>query len=149
MKALHNVTITVFVKNDENREEIKDCLLKLVSFDIAKEKIKLEEDTALGLNEDAISIYKIFLEKERHVKKFIDDLLSKLTDDQKEMLLQQAESRVDDECNFFLRLHKDRLIKGEYIITDSGNCFHIKMAVAAYPAIKDKALQVVKELLQS
>ena len=108
-----------------------------------------EEDTALGLNEREIKIYKMRLEKERHVKKFIDDLLSKFSSEQKETPLRQLGSRIDNECNFFIRLEKSKLIDGEYQITDSGYCFHIKMAVAAYPATKEKAIEVVKQLLQS
>lgn len=149
MKVAHNVTLSVFAKEEEDKEQIKSCLLELIPFDIAEEKVKLDEDTAIGFNQRKINIFEIRLEKERHVKRFLENLLSKLNQEQKEMLLKRLDVRVDDECNFFIRLDKDKLLNKEYWITDSGNCFHIKISIAAYPAKRENAIQVVKQLMGS
>jgi RNA binding exosome subunit len=150
MKSIHNIEISVFAREEEdNLDSVKEGILKLADMDLEKEKIKLEHTTATGAKDNKIDILKIRLEKERHVKKFVSNLLSNLTDEQKELILEQLDSRVDEECNFFIRLDKDKLLNDEYWITDSGNCFHIKMLVAAYPAKKDNAKEIIEKLFLS
>ncbi|MEM4263293.1 MAG: RNA-binding domain-containing protein [Candidatus Woesearchaeota archaeon] len=128
MKAAHKVVLTVFAKEDENIEKVKQALISLVPLDLEAEKIKIQQQTATGFEEKQIKIYKIILEKTRHANEFVKSLIRKLTKEQKELLLRQAESRLDEELFFYIRLDKTQLLeKNEYYITDSGDCFHIKI----------------------
>jgi RNA binding exosome subunit len=145
MKIAHSVLITVFSNEGEDSEKIKEGLIKLIGLDLEKEKIKLEHEAAEGAAGNKIEIFKIKLEKERHVNSFLKDIISKLNQQQKELLTKQVETRVDDECNFFLRIDKEKFFEGRYWITDRGNCYHIKTLIAAYPANKEKAVDIVKK----
>ena len=58
----------------------------------------------------------------------------------------KQEDRLDEECNFFIRLDKEKLMNGECWITDSGDCYHIKISVAAFPKKKERAKQVVEQI---
>lgn len=147
MKLAHNAVISVFVKEGEDKNRIRDKLLDIVPIDLEKEKITLGESTAEGFDKK-IKIFEIRLEKERHVNLFLNELISKLNLDQKRMLIDQLDSRVDEECNFFVRLDKSRLLDGEYFVTDSGDCFHIRILVASYPAKKERAKEIVKKILE-
>ena len=139
----NSVRISVFQKEGE---EVKEKLLELVSFDLTEEKIELVEKKANGFEEKEIKIYEILLVKERHVNSFIENLISKLSSETKELILKQAESRLDEECNFYLRFSKEKLIKeNEFWITDQGNCFHIKINIAAFPKKKEKALEIIRK----
>lgn len=150
MKVVHNVEISVFVREEEtNLEQIREKLLSLVDLDLEKENIQLSQEEVTGAEDNKIEILKIKLEKERHVNKFIFDLIGKLSEDQKDMVISQIDSRVDEECNFFIRLDKEKLLNGEYGITDSGNCFHIKFLIAAYPAKKEIAKDIVGRMITS
>ena len=148
MKIAHTITITVFTKEDEDKQKIKEKLLELIPEGIDKEKLKIEEQTATGFNEKKITITKLTLEKENHTTKFLKNLFSKLSNEQKNMLSKQKESRTDEECNFYIRLDKEKLNQGQYHITDEGNCYHIKTSIAAFPAKKENAIKKLEETLQ-
>lgn len=149
MKLAHNITITEFVKSKENSEQAKQALKELIPFDLAQEKILLKEDTVTGVNEEqTIKILTIFLQKESHTNKFLEFLTNKLTQEQKKLLLEQKESRTDELLYFFIRIEKDKWNNEKTIVlTDTGNCIHIKIALAAFPAKREIALKIVEKIL--
>ncbi len=149
MKLAHQVKLSVFIKEEEDREKIFNKLISLVPFNLKEEKIKLNEDTAMGFNNKKIKTYEIVLEKDRHINPFLEKLKESLSQEQKELLLKQADSRLDEELHFFIRLDKEKLLQDEFWITDSGNCFHIRISIAAFPAKREKALAIVKELFKA
>ncbi|MBR9677552.1 hypothetical protein GOV04_05400 [Candidatus Woesearchaeota archaeon] len=141
MKLFHNITISVFAPPEEDQEQIKSALLKLVSI----EKILLKESKTVGFNDRQIIVYEIKLEKQRHITEFFNNLKKQLSVEQKELLLKQLDSRLDNDLFFYLRLDKNKLLNNEYIIVDSGNCFHIKFSIAVYPAKREKAIDLLEE----
>lgn len=147
MKYFHSITLNVFSKPEDDEEKIKTALLGLIPLDLEKEKIEIKTQNVSGFNERKIKIIEVKLLKQRHTDAFFEFLMSKLNDEQKRLLLRQKESRLDDNIDFFIRLDKDRLLSGEYFITDFGNCFHIKISIAAFPAKKEIALKIVDEIL--
>ena len=150
MKYVHTITITVFCKEEtEKYDDIKKGFLKLISFLSEDEQSKIDEQKAEGVNENIIRITKIHLTMQKHTTKFLKFLMNKLTHKQKELLIQQIDTRVDDELNFFLRFDKQKLIDDEFVITDSGNCYHISMNVAGFPRTKEAAKKVMLHLLQA
>ena len=149
MKIANSIKISVFAKEEEDSDKIKKKLLELISLDIEKEKILLGQKKARGFNEKEIRIFEIFLTKEKHINAFLQNLAEKLSDEAKERILLYAESRLDEECNFFLRFSKDKLIKEDELwLTDQGNCFHIKINIAAFPKKKEIALEIVRKMMK-
>ncbi|PIN76050.1 hypothetical protein COV18_01350 [Candidatus Woesearchaeota archaeon CG10_big_fil_rev_8_21_14_0_10_37_12] len=147
MKLVHNITITVFVKPEEDKEEIKKRLIELIPFDLAEQKIKIEEQTAQGFNERKIKIYTVHLKKTTHTKQFLKNFLNLLNEEQKKLLIAQKESRLDEECNFFIRIEKEALAEKQKIqLTEGGNCYHIRLSVAAFPKTRENALKIVDNL---
>ena len=149
MKIANSVKIRVFVKEGEDEEKIKSNLLELIPFDLESEKIEFHQQKATGFNEREIKIFEIQLQNDRHVQAFLKNLVKNLSDETKERILMQAESRLDEECNFFLRFSKDKLInENELWLTDQGNCFHVKMNLAAFPKKKEIALEIVRKVFK-
>ncbi|MBI4140973.1 hypothetical protein HY485_04005 [Candidatus Woesearchaeota archaeon] len=147
MKYTHNIIISEFVKQQENSEEIKHALKKLVPFDLEKEKLQLKEDTATGLNEQHIKILTITLTKERHTNKFLEFIIERLSEQQKKLIISQKDSRTDEYNHFFIRIDQEKWNKEQQILlVDHGNCIHIKISLAAFPAKKDVALKIVEEI---
>ncbi len=145
MRLAHNVKVSVYCKQGEDGR-IKEMLMGLMPFDLEEEKIAINESLVRGekTHERDIIIYEILLTKERHVKAFLESLNEKLNTEQKELLIRQSSLRFDREFNFFLRLDKDKLQEQRYWITDSGNCYHIRISIAAYPKNQEKALEALK-----
>ena len=149
MKIAHSVRITVFVKEGEDEGKIKSKLLELIPFNLEEEKLELKEQIATGFNESKIKIFEIVLEKDRHIEAFLEKLVEGLSEETKELILRQAESRLDDDCNFFLRFSKEKLIEeNDLWVTDQGNCFHIKINVAAFPKKREIAMEIIRNVFK-
>ncbi|MFH1650037.1 MAG: RNA-binding domain-containing protein [Candidatus Woesearchaeota archaeon] len=145
MRLLHTVTLSVFVKPEENSESIEKAFTSLLPLDLAEEKLKLNKTTAQGFEGKNIVILTLFLQKHRHIRAFIEHLNTKLDDETKAKLRTQ-ENRLDEEQNFFLRLDKEALLDGKYVITDGGTCIHCRLNIAAFPKTREAAWQVVQQL---
>ena len=147
MKLANIIEIKVFSHEGEFNEEVKKGLLDLVGLDIDKEKIKLSESVAKGRHEgeEDITIFEVILEKQRHTNQFLKHFIENLGE-QKKTVLEQIDSRLDEEMNFFIRLDKEKMTVGEYKLTDSGNCYHTRINVAAFPHKREVAKEVIKEM---
>lgn len=147
MKYAHLIKIDVFSKEGEDENAIIKRLLSLIPFDIEEQKIKLEKSKAEGFGDKSINIFEITLAKDSHINQFLKNLKEKLADEQKELILKQAESRLDQDFDFFLRFDKEKLINEDKLwLTDSGNCFHIKISIAAFPRKRENGLEMIKEI---
>ncbi len=146
---LHSACLRVFAKEEEDLEKIRQKFLSFFPFDLEEEKITIEGHTVLGSKDKKIKTLEVCLQKKRHLKKFLEQFLQKITSEQKEMLVRQKESRLDEDLDFFIRLDKQKLLEnGEYFITDSGNCFHFKLSIAAFPAKREIALQIIDKIFK-
>lgn len=149
MKLAHTIKLSVFVNEGEDEQLVLERVKAFLPVDFEQEKINVERQGAEGLHNNKIIILNLDLDKEKHTTLFIEALASKLVHQQKELLLRQAESRLDNDLNFFLRLDKDKLLnKNEYFITESGSCFHIKMHIATFPAKREKAMEVLRKIFK-
>ncbi len=149
MKEFHSITTTVFSKDDETFEEIKDSLTKFYPFNLDKEKIKIDIKKAIGFEDKPIKILTIKIEKQNLIKQFAEKLLKMLTQGQKDQLIDELNTRVDEKGNFYLRFDKKTWFEEEKLfITELGNCYHIKFKIAAYPCDKEKAITLMKRFLQ-
>jgi RNA-binding protein len=149
MKLVHYIEMRVFSKEEANEEIIISKIKELFPFDFKKDKIKFTQRTAYGFDEKKIKILTVTIDKDRQTNKFIELFFSKLTGEQKQLLLKQIESRLDDKLHFYIRLDKDSLITNEFWITDSGNCFHFTFAIAAYPHRREVAVDIITKMLIS
>jgi RNA binding exosome subunit len=149
MKLAHNVKLSVFAYDTEDAARISAKLAALCPFGLKEEKLNMKSTTALGFNERKIMIFEITLTKEKHISKFLNCLNEKFSDDQRSLLVNQSESRLDSDLNFFIRLDKPRWLDEDRLwITDSGDCFHMRIAVAAFPAKRESALKVIEDWLK-
>lgn len=149
MKQIHHIWLTVYCKPEDNEKTILGNLLKFLPFDLEEQKLTINRKKATSVEEREIIIFQVHLEKQRHIKEFIRNLNEIINEEQKELLLRQKESRLDTGNHFFIRFDKERLKENEFFITDKGNCFHIKMSIAAFPTTRDRALKVVEEIFSN
>lgn len=149
MKLAHQIKIKVFSyeKYNEDNNVILDKFLQLFPFNLKDEKIDLKKTDAKGFEEKRITIFEATLAKENHTSKFLENLISRIDEQQKKLIIAQAESRLDADMTFFLRFDKEEYIKNnELILTDSGKCFHIEISVAAFPKKREIALDAIRKM---
>ncbi|HIH31623.1 TPA: hypothetical protein HA235_02850 [Candidatus Woesearchaeota archaeon] len=153
MKYAHTIILTVFVKpediilDESINKKINECIRKMLVIDYDKEQV-LKITEAGGFENRKIIIYELSIHKESHTNQFISNLMKSLTIEQKQYLISDKHERLDEELGFYLRLDKKALLEGKYLITDSGECFHIKMTIAAFPKNRENALKVIDEALK-
>ena len=149
MKTAHLIRIKVFSyeKFNENEKLILEKFLQLFPFNIKDEKIELKKTEATGFHENRIAIFEITLTKEKHTNLFLKNLIENLDEEQKKLIISKVESRLDENLNFFLRFDKNEYLKNnKLVLTDSGNCFHIEMSIAAFPKKREIGLGIVKSV---
>lgn len=151
MKYANNICLRAFCHQDEDKDAFEETffgLLGLNEEELTEQKVPFEKMNSKGFNDKKIVIYTAIIEKDKHCNKFLDNLKENLTESDKKILLEQ-ENRLDDAFNFYLRLDKEALMKELYVVTDSGNCFHIRMNIAAFPKKKEAVREVLKQIFQN
>jgi len=155
MRYIHNAKITVFLKPEEYAKDaglikqVRDSMCKLLPLDFDKEKLSITEENVESFENRKIKILALEISKEAHTNVFIKTLKELLGKEQCRTVVSQKESRLDDELCFYIRLDKERMLKDTAAeLTDNGDCFHIKLHIAAFPKHKDVALKVVEEIFR-
>ncbi|HLP79714.1 MAG TPA: RNA-binding domain-containing protein [Acidobacteriota bacterium] len=144
----HNVQCRCITEGGEAPPDITPMFHEFLPLDFTEEKIKLEQSQFVDQFEEKRYILTLTLDKPRHVRIFAETLFSRFSTEQKKTLLDQLATRVDDEVNFYIRLDKYKLqCKKELLLTDGGNCFHIKFVVASYPKSKAVAIATVEKYI--
>ena len=147
MKYAHLLKLTVFFYENENSESILQAFLGFFPFSLEDNKVFLNKTQATGFNEKKIGIFEITLTKSNLINKFLENLLDKLDENQKNIIVMQTESRLDKNMDFFIRFDKESWMNDKkLLLTDSGKCFHLKISIAAFPKKREIALNVVKDL---
>jgi len=144
------VHLRVFIKPEDEFEHVRSGFLRLVPFALADEKVELKEetiDTSIEGTPRIVRVLRITLSKPRHVTLFLEHLNEKLSDEDKRTLLNQKESRLDEEGLFYLRLERIAwMVDSDAVLTDSGNCYHIALDIAAYPKKRDVMLTQLEKV---
>jgi len=148
MKLAHYVEMRVFVKASDDRGAIESKIREMFPFDLEKEKIEFKSLQAQG-DEGPMSILTVFIKKERHTKRFLRSFFNRFNQSQREMLHEQLDTRLDGGLHFYIRLDKPQLLEGNVFLTDSGNCFHFEISVAAYPHKRYIAKDLVETMIRN
>lgn len=148
MKLAHNITISVFLKELEDEEKTANTLVALLPENFEEEKIKIEVEEAKIEEGSNLKIFSVKTDKDRHNKEIIAKLGDILGEEQQETIISD-ESRVDEKGNLYIRLDRD-LLENEGVaqLVDHGNCYHIKIMLAAFPKNKKAAMNVAKKLFE-
>lgn len=147
MKLVNNVSVRVFCKPEDDENVVLQGLHNIIGFssvDVESQKLQIKKSVVSGF-EDDIKIFEFFVDKPRHVNVFLNNILSKLSFEDKQRLLCE-DNRLDDNLDFFLRFSKPLILEDSFELTDSGDCFHIKLNLAVFPKKKEFAKDVISKL---
>ncbi|HYD02979.1 MAG TPA: RNA-binding domain-containing protein [Alphaproteobacteria bacterium] len=148
MKLLHNAKITLFVKPEDKTSlaDYEKIFKKLAPLDFEKEKLSVKTEIVEGLEGRKIKILSLELSKESHTNTFIKTLKDLIGLEACKTIEGQKESRLDEELFFYIRLDRKKALENEFELTDSGECIHIKLSLAAFPKNKESALKLVEKI---
>lgn len=139
MVTFHYIEFKTYCHATEDKEKVRSAL-----FNIIGQEIELEENEAEGYYGNPILIMsgKIDINTE------MDDFLSRLNDDIIEELLMTLENRIDERCNFYFRLDKEKAYDEELKLSSGSNTIKVRARVESYPAKRDNAIKKMREYLQ-
>jgi len=138
---IHNIRFRVFVYKGENQEDSIYGILNILP------NAEIEIEKAEGIFDDDILILSGLVAKKRFTKEFFNNLKN-LDENQINKLILDLDKKFDEHGNLFLRFNKEDAINNKWMIVDSGNCIHLKVKIAAYPAKKEIAISKIKKELE-
>jgi RNA binding exosome subunit len=138
---IHNLSYRAFVYGTENEEKVREALSTLLP--TAQPTKEITE----GYHKNQVTILQGKLTKKREMKDFLEKLGS-LKPSSKKRILRELEGRMDERGNLFLRFDKQRAYFGDLKIVEHGDSLHLKLKIAAYPARKEEALKIARQIFQ-
>lgn len=138
---IHNLSYRAFVYGTENEEKVREALSTLLP---TAQPIK---EITEGYHKNQVIILQGKITKKREMKDFLEKL-GTLKPSSKKRILRELHERMDDRGNLFLRFDKQRAYMGDLKIVEHGDALHLKLKIAAYPARKDEALKVARQIFQ-
>jgi RNA binding exosome subunit len=79
----------------------------------------------------------------------LDTIFTHLSSSDIDRIDEEMVTRIDRHGFLFLRLDKQKLLNGIYEITESGDCFHFKIKLVAFPANDEMYLETATKILSS
>ena len=147
MKYAHFIAVRIFSYEYDDIDLIKKKIVEMFPYKTEKDKIKTKSKKQIVTDEKVINIISAETKNNSKINKFLKQLMFRLSDGDKRLLLDQLESRLDEGLHYYIRLKKNEFLKGEYELTDGGKCLHIKIAVAAYPHKREVAKKIVEKMV--
>lgn len=139
---MHKITATMLAREGDVVEEIRQALKEFTG----------EEPKVENIEESERKLLTVELKKESQQNDFLKKMVAGLGE-QGALVVAQAESRLHEEerdWNFYIRLDKKEYLEGRrMVLTDSGNCVHVKLMLAAYPKKREAAIALVGRLFGS
>lgn len=137
--AFHWVRVQVFCYATERQELLEETLTELLGTD------EFTEDVSEGEHGDTMLILEARLTKQREY----NALFRKLGSDIREWIKEDVENRVDEDCVFYMRLDKQKAVRGEYEVAHHGDVISITGKIQSHPARKDVAEANIVAFLDS
>jgi Predicted exosome subunit len=136
---IHNISYRVFVYGTENEEKVKEAVQTLFP------NSHPQTDTTEGYFKNPVLILHDKITKNRELKEFVK-ILEQIDAASKNQLRSELENKMDERGNLFLRFDKQRAYLGDLKIITHGDAIHVKINIAAYPAKKENAVKVAKDI---
>jgi RNA binding exosome subunit len=133
---IHNISYRTFIYGTENEEKVKKAVKTLFP-NTSPQKEEIE-----GYYKNPVLILHDKIEKNREIKDFIQSL-KKIPSSN---ILNNLDGKMDDKGNLFLRFDKQKAYQGDLQIVEHGDSIHVKIKIAAYPARKENAIKLAREL---
>lgn len=135
--TFHWVRVKAICYATENEDLICDTVSELAGTE------DLEIDISEGLHNNPLTVVDANLSKNKEYA----TLFTNLGNDILAQLLDDLDSRVDDDCVFYMRLDKQKAVCGEYEISHGGDVISITAKIMAHPAKKEVALGIIRDYL--
>jgi len=138
--VIDRVSFRAFVAATEDEGRVREALGIFVPLD------RITATTAAGHFGNEIKILEATLKK-RESQTFFQIMREQLPHEDLLRLRQQMPDRLEGESHFYLRLDKQSAYKGLLRLTESTDAVDVSALVKTYPARREEALRILREIL--
>ncbi|MCK4636312.1 MAG: exosome subunit [Methanomicrobia archaeon] len=131
---IKRIEIESFCQATEDEKKVLEALENLID-------AKFEKENVLGHYGNPIKIYRTEITK----KKEIDNFLTFFNRIDRN-ILEPLEKRIDEKGRFYLRLDKQSLYSGDFVVDDGGDV-HITIKIVSYPLRREKVIENAQKIL--
>lgn len=133
---IHNITYRTFVYGTEDEGKVIEAINFLFPTSLPEKAITEDHfDNDILILSDKIS-------KKRATRDIAQFLNDNLSDEDKEIIKNELNRRMDEQGNLFLRFDKQEAFDGNLKLTYSGNAIHVRIKIASFPVSKENAMKV-------
>lgn len=139
MVTFHYIEFKAFCHSTEDTDKV------LIAMEnAAQHELEIESDEAEGYYGNKILIFESQISRNREMDLFFDSLPSNIIQD----LLDTLERRIDERCNFYFRLDKEKAYNEELSLTEGENSVKVRARVESYPSKRETAVKKMNEYLK-
>jgi len=128
------IEIESFCHATEDEKKVLEALKNLTD-------AKFEKNNVVGHYGNPIKIYKVKITRKKDINDFLT-LFNKIDKN----ILEPIEERIDEKGRFYLRLDKQSLYFGNFVIDNEGDV-HIIIKIVSYPLRREKVIENAKKIL--
>lgn len=139
---IHHITIKAFAHATEDPSRVEKALRLFVPEDHTIEICRTE-----GHFGNPITIFTAKLKRSQQCRAFMYVLKSGLPSSELTMLINQANQRVDDSCNFYIKLDKQSAYDGAVRMAQTEDAISIRIKIKSYPTKRENTIKIVGSLL--
>ena len=141
---IERINVNAVVYSTEDMEKVGEAIATLFPFEF-----EIEVTDATGHYGNPLKFLEVRLTKRREIEEFMKHLLSSLSQDDVQYLLETLENRVDDEGVLHLRIDKQKAYLGELEIVEGGDAIVVRIKIVTYPARREKIIEAARNLIQT
>ncbi|MFW6040927.1 MAG: RNA-binding domain-containing protein [Thermoplasmatota archaeon] len=136
--TFHYIEFKTYCHATEELDKVKEAMFNAIG-----KEIDLKISEAEGYYGNPILILKGKIERNRDMDNFFENLDFYIIDD----YLKTIQKRIDERCNFYFRLDKQKAYKDKIELSDRGDTIRVRARIESYPAKREKAINNIQEYL--
>lgn len=140
-KQVHNVRVRVHEEDAVVAGKLCNQIMKDAGVTLEDVELHTQYDEGTGL-----TIMELWADRQQHVRKIFGVFVQELSKEDREEILQHPGHYIDTGTHCFFRLDKTALAEGKYVLLAEGECAHVRMNIAAFPATRENAIKILTEI---
>jgi hypothetical protein len=128
-----------FIHSTEDEEKVLTALKTASGLD------EYERDITEGHHGNKIEIVEGILKNKKAIKQFF----AALSKEDLQHMIDTIEQRVDDDCQLFARIDKQKAYQGDLVLTRSDDAISVRGKIMTYPKNRETAVKNITEFLES
>jgi len=138
MVTFHYIEFKAFCHQTEDPEKVIQSMEN-----VAQHELEIESEEAEGYYGNKILIFEGQISRNQEMDLFFDSLPRSAIQE----LLDTLERRIDERCNFYFRLDKEKAFNEKLEVTKGDNSVKVRARVESYPSKRETAVKKMQEYL--